>query len=235
MLQTMNEPRRLTYLQALGIDSYVSRVQLPGAAPTRRLAMVRPARAAEVRAENTVDGVPEQRQLRADIALPARPAGRQDDAQTTPLAALSPRTRTPTVRANLVAVFAGGVAWLESLQGRPLATEQLKLVQAMARAVHGEAATPKVAQFDWPMHSNHQLDQGIAAARAAAAAFLRRHIDEQKCRAVVLLGQGGAEFVDLAQLGDIACVTTLSTVEMLEAPAAKRRVWSDLQAIVLRA
>ena len=36
----MNELRRMAYLDALGVDSYVSRVQLPGAAATRRLAIV---------------------------------------------------------------------------------------------------------------------------------------------------------------------------------------------------
>ena len=42
----MNELRRMAYLDALGIDSYVSRTQLPGAAVTRRLAiLVTPAKA----------------------------------------------------------------------------------------------------------------------------------------------------------------------------------------------
>ena len=33
----MNELRRMAYLNALGVDCYVSRTQLPGAAVTRRL------------------------------------------------------------------------------------------------------------------------------------------------------------------------------------------------------
>jgi hypothetical protein len=36
----MNELRRMAYLNALGVDCYVSRTQLPGAAVTRRLAIV---------------------------------------------------------------------------------------------------------------------------------------------------------------------------------------------------
>ena len=36
----MNELRRMAYLDALGIDAYVSRGQLPGAAVTQRLAIV---------------------------------------------------------------------------------------------------------------------------------------------------------------------------------------------------
>ena len=42
------EMRRLAYLEALGVDTYVSRGQLPGAAPTLRLAIVPPAAARAV-------------------------------------------------------------------------------------------------------------------------------------------------------------------------------------------
>ncbi|WP_165787205.1 hypothetical protein [Pseudohalioglobus lutimaris] len=127
------------------------------------------------------------------------------------------------------------MAWLESLEGLPLASEQIRLIHAMARAIKGEVAAPKVAQFDWPMHSSRQLDQGADAARAALAAFLLRHIEEQHCRAVVMLGEAGAGFVDTGQLGAITHVHTCSTIEMLEKPACKRQVWSDLQPLTLRA
>jgi len=39
----VNELRRMAYLEAMGIDGYISRTPLPGAAPTRRLAIVRSA------------------------------------------------------------------------------------------------------------------------------------------------------------------------------------------------
>lgn len=231
----MNEPRRLTYLQAMGIDSYVSRAQLPGAAATRRLAVVQAVQAESDPAVPVQPDAPGREALlrspRADVPVVERPERKSVNEAVAPV---DKPQRPAMVRFNLAAVFAGGVAWLESLEGRPLATEQVKLIHAMARAVHGEVAAPKVAQFDWPLHSNHQLNQDIGAARAAVGAFLQRHVDEQHCRAVVILGQQGAEFVDVGQLGGMACVVTLSTAEMLQNPSCKRRVWSDLQALVLR-
>jgi hypothetical protein len=135
---------------------------------------------------------------------------------------------------NLAAVFVGGVVWLESLDGRPLAREQVKLIHAMARAIKGEVTPPKIAQFDWPMHNSRQLDQGVVAARDALAAFLLRHVEEQQCDTVVALGEAGAGFVDGAKLGSITLATTRSTIEMLEDPSCKRQVWADLQSLASR-
>jgi hypothetical protein len=105
----------------------------------------------------------------------------------------------------------------------------------MARAVHGNTDTPKVAQFDWPIHNNPQLDQGETAARAGVLAFLLRHIEEQKCRGLVILGEETSAYVDVGGLGELSRVSTLSTLQMIEQPASKRQVWSDLQPLVLRA
>lgn len=224
----MNELNRMRYLQAMGIDAYVSRQALPGALPTRRLALVRargdhveparpqpsPGQPAEM---PNLDVVPEPRQPSA------RPA------------VAKPRAVEPTVRFSLAAVFSGGIAWVESLGDKPLAKEQVQLIRGMARALHGKADTPKVAQFDWPIHSNPQLDQGTSAARAAVSAFLLRHVEEQKCRGLVILGEDAGSIIDMTGLARLARVATLSTLQMIEQPASKRQVWEHLQPLVLRA
>ncbi|TDG12181.1 hypothetical protein E2F43_17710 [Seongchinamella unica] len=225
----MNEIDRLRYLQAMGVDGYVSRGQLAGALPTQRLVLV-PARGTG--AEHPEPESPTARPAhmpRLDVvgkqssspAVVDRQARRQSDA--------------PTVRFSLAAVFSGGIAWVESLGDRPLAREQVQLIQGMARAVHGSVDAPTVAQFDWPIHNNPQLDQGETAARAGVQAFLLRHIEEQKCRGLVILGEEASAYVDAGGLGDLARVSTLSTLQMIEQPASKRQVWSDLQPLVLRA
>lgn len=230
----MSQILKLSYLHAMGIDHYVSRAQLPGAAPTSRLALVAPAPAETV---NTSAASTEPAHAAAAALLQPESANVQTR-EHKPTASPAPRAADTTTKAasaaiklNLAAIFVGGIAWLESLDGRPLAKDQVRLVHAMARALGGSIATPKVAQFDWPMHNSRQLDQGGDAARAALAAFLQRHIDEQDCKAIVSLGAGGAEYVDSAQLDAIPRVTTHSTLEMLENPGCKRQVWSDLQAI----
>ena len=222
----MNEIIRAQYLQAMGMDSYVSRKQLPGAALTRRLAIVRSAPEPVVAKSPVERGKPAQ--------MPELDLVRNKPA---PVVESSPQTRpvSEAVRFSLVAVFAGGIAWVESLDNRPLAREQVQLIRGMARAVHGSAENPRVAQFDWPMHNNPQLDQGVEAAKAGLSAFLLRHIDEQKCRAVVTLGAASAALVPAGQLGDVNRVDTHSTIEMLENPACKRQAWNDLLPLVLRA
>ena len=97
--------------------------------------------------------------------------------------------KTEAVRFSLAAIFVGHVAWVEELDGNPLAREQVQLVHAMARAISGEVQRPDVTQFDWPTHQNHQFDLGSEAALAGVAGFLQRQIDQRKCRALVLLGK----------------------------------------------
>jgi len=224
----MNEIDRLRYLQAMGVDAYVSRGQLAGALPSQRLVLV-PVITPEAKQQEP-----------APSASRPEPMPGLDVGGANPAPAASsrpPRSKiiAPTVRFSLAAVFAGGIGWVESLAGRPLAREQVQLIQGMARAVRGKADTPKVAQFDWPIHNNPQLDQGEAAARAGVLAFLLRHIEEQKCRGLVVLGEDAATYVDADGLGDLSRVCTLSTLQMIEQPAGKRQVWSDLQPLVLRA
>lgn len=224
----MNEIKRTLYLQAMGIDSYVSRHQLPGAAPIRRLALVHPNPAPSAR-----EAPSELEQPAAQAQQPQRPS--LDRTRDKPAAKVVQQPVSAAVRFSLVAVFSGGIAWVESLDDRPLAREQVQLIRGMARAVHGEVGNPSIAQLDWPIHNNPQLDQGEEAAKAGVAAFLLRHIDEQKCRALVVMGANSSALVPSAPLGDINRLETLSTVEMLENPHCKKQVWADLQPIVLRA
>jgi hypothetical protein len=142
----MNELRRMAYLDALGIDSYVSRRQLPGAAVTRRLA---------IRATSLTSGSAVQ------VSAPGQDAGVTQAAvvsgEARPMSSLvEPRARArvdsthvprprdtqhPAVpRFSLVTLVAGDWLWLEELAGMPLATEQVHLVQSMASALNNERA-----------------------------------------------------------------------------------------------
>jgi hypothetical protein len=226
----MNEPQRLSYLQAMGIDSYVSRAQLPGAAQTRRAAIVR-----ELQVPPSIGPSTSPPMASQSPPLVPRIDSRVESKPMPSDAPASPRLEGAVVRFNLAAVFVGGVVWLESLDGRPLAREQVKLIHAMARAIRGDVAAPSIAQFDWPMHTSRQLDQGADAAKDALAAFILRHAQEQQCEVVVALGETAAGFIDSAQLATVTLAVTRSTFEMLEDPACKRQVWSDLQSLTRRA
>ena len=235
----MNELRRLAYLQALGIDGYVSRSQLPGAAVTRRLAIV-PARSA---AQPVVEQLRESASPVRRPQAPAMEMLRVETAAAAPVAtAVEPRPARDkqALRFSLAAVTCGGWLWLEELDGAPFTPRQLQLVQSMAEALarledssetgRGPAADAGVllTQFDWPMHNNLQLDLGEEAARSSVAAFIQRKLEQGECSGLILLGQGCEARVPLDQLDCARLVRTVSTARMLREPLSKRQAWQDL-------
>lgn len=235
----MNELSRMRYLDALGIDSYVSRRQLPGAAVTQRLALVRSTPQTAQSLAPTAESRP-QPQSQPQASPPAMPEmpglddARASKAPSVEVVPARPREKSEAVSFSLAAIFVGQIAWIEELDNRPLAREQVQLVQAMARALHDDIGRPEVTQFDWPTHRNHQLDLGAEAAQAGVAGFLQRQLEQRKCRGLVLLGKNCEARVPLGQLGGITSIVTDSTVAMLQEPARKRQVWRDLKPLVLR-
>ena len=228
----MNELSRLAYLEAMGINSYVSRQQLPGAATTRRLV---------VRRKDSVAATslaPSHKPAKAEEAAIPRfdiePRAVSDRANQSAAVPEKAET-TPTVRFNLAAVAVGGFIWLEELAGRPLAQEQVHLMHAMARAVSPEAANPKVAQFDWPMHNNQQLDLGEDAARSSVASFLSRRMQQLGCTGLILLGEACQNRVPLEQFGSARIVRTVSAADMLSRPTLKKQAGQDLLPLVAKA
>ena len=230
----MHELSRMAYLDALGIDSYVSRAQLPGAAPTRRLAIV----TASNRQELAASVIPEPLRSRTSlVAEPARPAA------VSVQASAASQQSEPVPRFSLTAIVAGDWLWLEELAG-PLTTDQVRLVQSMAQALllchqslGGEvkpAVQPEVTQFDWPIHTNHQLALGEEAARASVVGFVDRRLGQHGCRGLVLLGQACVQRVPRQQIS-IVTVDTMSSAEILAQPALKRQVWRDLLPLVRKA
>jgi hypothetical protein len=227
----MNELRRMAYLDALGVDSYVSRVQLPGAAATRRLAIVTAPNSQQLSAGVIPEPLLSRSALVAQTARPAKASVQ---------ASASPQQGEPVPRFSLTAIVAGDWLWLEELAG-PLTTDQVRLVQSMAQALllchqspGGEVkpvVQPEVAQFDWPIHTNQQLDLGEEAARASVAGFVDRRLGEYGCRGLVLLGQACAQHVPRQQIS-VETVNTVSSAEILAQPALKRQVWRDLLPLV---
>jgi hypothetical protein len=120
-------------------------------------------------------------------------------------------------------------------------------VQAMAGAlqfVQGEsqergenvaasAARPEVAQFDWPIHTNHQLDQGEEAAQAGVAGFIGRKLEQFGCCGLVFLGQRCAARMPVGELS-MRTVSTASSAEILARPTLKPQVWRDLMPLVMK-
>ena len=237
----VDEIRRSVYLRAMGVDSYVSRRQLPGAAETRRLALLRavPAPQAATAAAAPADTGPMRRPA-APVEIPRLDGGKS--ALAPAAAAVRPAPGEPAPRFSIAAISCGGWLWLEELYS-PLSPQQSQLVQAMAEAlgmVYGNDSTDPggrvparaaVSQFDWPMHSNQQLDQGEQAARAGLAAFIQRKLELADCKGLVLLGRACEEWVPLEQLACPRVVRTASTADILRDPCSERQVWRDLRSL----
>ena len=238
----MNELRRMAYLDAMGIDAYVSRGQLAGAAVTRRLLVV-PVQTVpkqSVAAPASQSRMPAAGDTAAAIDPVPQVAARVPQIDNVEKPPAPPKAAAPAPRHDavaqfsLVAITAGGWLWLEEMGGMPLATDQVQLVQAMAQALNvaGKASPgkkrPEVAQFDWPIHTNQQLDLGEKAAQASVAGFIGRKLEQQQCRGLVLLGEACKARVPLEQLGSPLVVTTISSAAMVDNPLLKKQAWRDL-------
>ncbi len=239
----MHELQRQAYLHALGIDSYISRGQLPGAAVTRRIAVVR--RGGQSSAASlapVVDAGPEAtaapRAVLPDFDFETSPAPARRDVAASPAAAGASRA----IRLRFVTIVCGGYLWLEDLADRALASQQLGLVHGMAQALavaagdvaeSAVAGRPEAAQFDWPMHNNRQLDNSEQAARAGLSAFIGRRVDQHACRGLIVLGAACEPWV-VPSDHSVPVVVTLSTAEMLADPERKADAWRDLVTLVAR-
>jgi len=230
---SMDELTRSRYLQALGTDAYISRGQLPGAAVTRRLAIVcqspRPLpQVAPAPAESTA------RSPKMPVKIPRLATA---SATAGPEAApVRPVNQNQGPEFSLVAISCGDWLWLEEQEDASRLPEQLMLVQSMAEALGiaaGDAGKrPSSAQFDWPIHKNQQLDQGEEAARSSVAGFIQRKLEQLRCQGLVLLGAGCEGRLALNQLDCPRVVRTVSTAEILRNPLLKRQVWLDLQPLL---
>ena len=229
----MNELTRSRYLQALGTDAYISRGQLPGAATTRRLAIVRqrptPALPQDVSAlAKSVAPAPA-----APVKMPRLEVVPDIAGKETPPP--QPVASNQDPRFRLVAISCGGWLWLEEQKNASRLSDQLMLVQSMAAALglvaRGAGSRPQATEFEWPIHNNRQLDQGEAAARSSVAGFIQRKLEQLGCQGLVLLGAEAEGRLALEQLECSRVVRTLSTAQMLHSPLLKQQAWRDLQPV----
>ncbi|MEP1469918.1 MAG: hypothetical protein ABJK20_10885 [Halieaceae bacterium] len=215
-----SELKRLAYLQAMGVDSYVSRQSLPAAAVSRRLMVVAkaPLAAPEKPLESVASGF-----VDIDLGRDSRPAAKPAAvvAQAKPAAA-------PPEAFSIAAIIVGGWLWLEELPGAVLASEQVQLITAISRALGLPQAQPAVAQFDWPIHTNQQFDLGPEAAASSLQGFVQRQLTDFNIAAVVLLGDECQTRLSAQQLNAAQLLTTVSTRNMLEQCGLKRQAWRDL-------
>jgi len=234
----MHELSRRTYLESMGIDSYISRRQLPGAALTQRLVINRrvpvsdaPATPAPGKVAISVESSTATAFREAASTVKSQ-IGTARSAPATPIIEQKSAAAVPAF--TIVAVVAGGCLWLEELSGSPVSRNQVHLIRAMAKALALKEGELDVSQFDWPIHSNAQLDLGEDAVRAALGGFVQRKVGQSKCHGLILLGSACQKRLDTTQLETVHCLHTVGTSDMLRDPQLKKQAWLDLQPLANR-
>lgn len=227
----MHELKRRAYLDAMGIATYVSRGQLPGAATTKKLAIAR-------RSVSKVDSGHVPQLGRSPVDEPAAShmpnidfAERLGTRRPEPIAQkIQDTASVAAVEFGVTAFVTGRWLWLEEFpRNEALMRDQVLLVQSMARAMGWGADKPDVSTFNWPIHNSNQLEQGEGAARAALGGFIGRKLDMLKCRGLVLLGNNTRQWVSSEQFESIVFIATVSTVDILRDPSLKKQAWRDLK------
>ncbi|MEH6556361.1 MAG: hypothetical protein V7459_03990 [Oceanicoccus sp.] len=246
----INELQRLAYLEAMGVDAYTPRLQLPGALASQLCAIpVVKAQASVVLATEPVQSVQSVKtpvmtkghaaaahalfddQLDKKIRKPAAvisvaPVRSQQTAQDSPQFSLS------IVRASNILIIDGG------LEGHINPQDYLQLLHNMLFALGAGKQQLSIDAFVWPMNKNNQIDQGEIAARQTLEAFLAKQAEQMSRRYFLVMGDVACryvsrdplpvgEFVKYGQL-DVQLICTQSASQMLTEPDIKREVWRDL-------
>lgn len=217
----MNESLRQHYLHALGIESYVPRWVLPGAAESPRLApepdeLLSDAEAAPPAAAMTAPSATlgsGAGELLKQTVAPQRPARKLVDSEG------SPRAQVHQFALNYWRLGAN-VAVLDSRQaGAALPTEQLLLNIGAALQLPHLSLTPALV-INWPppgaATTAADLAQSISEARAMLHAFLAAQHEKQPLRAVLLMGAAAIYHgLSEAELGDAVPSDRAALAEIL--------------------
>ncbi len=219
----MNELRRLAYLQALGIDSLVSRRDLPGALPSQRVGIKR--------IETAPTAAPANAPMQLVESL-------RDSSKTAE--AVAPVPATEPVRSavsadpgpvfSVLSTRAGGWLWIDEVpRGRQHDRSYGMLLNAVCQAFGMPTDDIHVERFDWPIADTRQLGNSQQAARDGFTGFLRGRLERAPVSGIVLLGVSDASWFDRDALSTTCITSTVSAWQMLRQPQLKRQAWIELR------
>ena len=218
------EMARRQALEAMGIDVYVSRYDMPGAAPAVRQRLVQ-ADAAEVVSSD----IPARAAIANTVSTaPAPRAEWSINTERTPTPSESggvlPAKSTETVTFSMLLASAGPFLWVEQLADGLLRQDQLALINAMARALSADVSV-RQQQFDWPMRGNAALSGDAESAKQALQGLIQRMAREVDAKRVVVMGACPFLPDRIAQ----SAVVIPATMAMLQNPVLKREAWQALK------
>ena len=207
------EMARRQALKAMGIVSYVSRYDLPGAAPAQRQSLSPPFAPAVTQ---TMDA--------PRAKTPPNEPSQRVKSHTAPQSSVV-KPAGDTVQFSMLIVSAGQFLWLEQLPDGLIRQDQLALINSMACAVSGAGFEVTQQQFDWPLRGNSALGSDAESAKQALQGLIQRMAREVDARRVVAMGD--CQFLPdrIAQ----SAVSIPSTMAMLVDATHKQAAWQSLK------
>ena len=207
------EMARRQALKVMGIASYVSRYDLPGAAPAQRQRLSPPPAPAvpqpmEAPRSKTSPKVSSQR-VASNVASESSVVKAAGDA----------------VQFSMLIASAGQFLWLEQLPDGLIRQDQLALINSMARAVSGAGFKMTQQQFDWPLRGNSALGNDAESAKQALQGLIQRMARDVGARRVVAMGDCPFLPDRIAQ----SAVSIPSTMTMLLDATHKQAAWQSLK------
>lgn len=258
----LDELQRRAYLQAMGVECFAPRLQLPGAKPSVLCAMpVTPLAVGDVTP-------PLPQGVAADVAVgaavPAPPAAGKSNAadilnllgaesperevKRAAQASLEskPATTARTVpQFNLSIVRAGQVMIIdEGLAGEMDPQAYVRLLQNLLFALGVSVPSLNMEGFRWPMAKalGKHVDQSEPVAREALQAFLHKQLERDGSRILLLMGEQAQRYVagqDVASGEWLSvaglparCLATASASKALQDASLKPVIWGDMQPVV---
>lgn len=234
-IRRVKETSRLHYLDAMGIDSWVSRRALPGAAASRRRRVVlrqAPVQAVPPMAAAAAPGPELLRSSVVKSTTAPRATANPVDIAVAESAGESASNDSPAVIFSAVVAFMGGWYWIDEVpRGRETGAEYSQLLQAIGHALNWPPAAASVERFDWPLQGASRLYPGLETARHSFEGFMRGRLERQPVQGVVLLGSAACEWLNLDMFVGLNQVRTVSAWSMLRQQANKAQAWQDLRSL----
>ncbi|MCQ4347517.1 hypothetical protein NGA35_08810 [Pseudomonas stutzeri] len=258
----IDEQRRRAYLGAMQVTSWLPRVALPFAAPSRPelLAVTLPAESTRPQVTPSGRSGPGSRPQGAVPAaepavsrkapvVPLRPRVAKPPAAPRDTAAPPAPRREPPPRFALQLLRAGNCLLLAELPtGEPFASRDpaYRLLRDLLRAAGlPDSPRPLGEPIRWPLiRNNPEFDQGPAAARDYVRTVLQSQLEQEPTACTWLLGMPAQRFaaseaapeacreIDLDGLGTGWALPGLE--QLMETPALKAGVWHSMRRLMRR-
>ncbi len=214
----MNELQRQAYMDAMGVDCYMPRLQLPGALPSQLCELPSLDVIAELveqtdatsTAHNSIahnktnqspataqSAVGSGRAAAMQALFDEKPKSVDHNVVKTAESPSSPKAAKQQVPHFSLSITRGqGVLLVDGgLPGDINPAEYLQLLQNILFAIGVGNQPLSIDTFAWPMVRNSQVDQSETAARQTLEAFIAKQIEQLNARYILVLGQTAAQYL----------------------------------------